>query len=325
MHNDLPLVDTIDAEAADALLSRRDAIAKGAKTSAFVSAALAFGSAPIALAALSSEVYGQSASRTVLQVLNYAFLLENLESEFYKAVLGTSAAAAVNTAFAPVRATFTQNERDAFTLIARHEAAHVSFLASAITASGGTPATYTATSFDFTGGRGSGTGPFAPATTAAGKPFLLLATQAFEDTGVRAYKGQAEFLISSVAATRNVLNAALRIHSVEARHAAHIRYLRRLASPTTTALRLSGTVRGTGRAAAGAPAGTPEAILGALDLIYAAEDTTTQAGFNAAGVTGAGAPFGANAASEAFDEPLTAAQVVAIVQPFVVATIPANA
>jgi uncharacterized protein YbjT (DUF2867 family) len=41
--------------------------------------------------------------------------------------------------------------------------------------------------------------------------------------GVRAYKGQAANLISNNA----VLEAALRIHSVEARHAAHLRYMRR--------------------------------------------------------------------------------------------------
>ena len=45
--------------------------------------------------------------------------------------------------------------------------------------------------------------------------------QAFEDTGVRAYKGQAKNLIS----TPDLLTAALQIHSVEARHAAAIRDL----------------------------------------------------------------------------------------------------
>ena len=44
----------------------------------------------------------------------------------------------------------------------------------------------------------------------------------FEDTGVKAYKGQAGNLITS----SKLFTAALRIHSVEARHAAEIRRLR---------------------------------------------------------------------------------------------------
>jgi hypothetical protein len=56
-------------------------------------------------------------------------------------------------------------------------------------------------------------------TTAAYAQFLALA-QAFEDTGVRAYKGQAANLIST-----DLLTAALQIH-VEARHASEVRRLR---------------------------------------------------------------------------------------------------
>ncbi len=44
----------------------------------------------------------------------------------------------------------------------------------------------------------------------------------FEETGVKAYKGQAGNLITS----SKLLTAALRIHLVEARHAAEIRRLR---------------------------------------------------------------------------------------------------
>jgi hypothetical protein len=46
--------------------------------------------------------------------------------------------------------------------------------------------------------------------------------QAFEDTGVRAYKGQAPALMPY----KDVLTAALTIHSVEARHASQVRRLR---------------------------------------------------------------------------------------------------
>jgi hypothetical protein len=46
--------------------------------------------------------------------------------------------------------------------------------------------------------------------------------QAFEDTGVRAYKGQA----GNVMSNKTVLQAALQIHSVEARHASQVRRMR---------------------------------------------------------------------------------------------------
>ena len=50
-----------------------------------------------------------------------------------------------------------------------------------------------------------------------------------------------------------------------------------------------------------------------FNLIYAAEDTTTQGTVD---ITSKVPNGGALAASEAFDEPLTKAQVIAIVQPF---------
>ena len=48
-------------------------------------------------------------------------------------------------------------------------------------------------------------------------------SQTFEDLGVAAYKGQAANLI----ANGDILTTALRIHSVEARHAAEVRKHRR--------------------------------------------------------------------------------------------------
>ena len=175
-----------------------------------------------------------------------------------------------------------------------------------------------ADSFDFTGNRGNATpGPFARAT--AELPFLLLVAQAAEDTGVRAYQGQAGNLMSN----KPVLEAALRIHSVEARHAAKIRRLRR-STGAPEVVRFSGTVRGGGAAAAGAGNITPAPPAGAvaaLELVYAGEQNTTIAGVNVAGLSGI--QGGADAVTEAFDQPLTKAQVIAIVQPFFKPTIPA--
>jgi hypothetical protein len=193
--------------------------------------------------------------------------------------------------------------------IQKHEAAHVATL----TATGAVNTlNLTATSFDFTGGRGSGTGPFARATSELA--FLLATAQGAEDTGVRAYKGQAGRLINN----KPVLEAALRIHSVEARHASKIRRLRR-ASGAPAVVKYSGTISGGGAAAAGAgnitPA-PPQAVVDAFNLIYAGEDNTTQAGKVVTSLPNLPSGFDTAAATEAFDEPLTKDQVVAIVQPF---------
>ncbi|MGH7639014.1 MAG: ferritin-like domain-containing protein, partial [Gemmatimonadaceae bacterium] len=285
------------------------------KLSAATVAALSLGSVPVALAALSRNAWGQSTPATVQAVIDFALMLEIFENEFYKAVLGTSSSSTQNTAFATVRAQVPGSALPALQQIQAHEADHVAFL----TANGAVNSlSLSATSFDFTGARGAGNGPFARATTELA--FLLLVAQGAEDTGVRAYKGQAGNLMSNTV----VLEAALRIHSVEARHAAKIRRLRR-GSGAPSVVRLSGTVSGTGSAAAGASniSNPPAAVVAALDAIYATENPTTQGSVNV--TTESGLPAGvdvAAAASESFDEALTRDQVKAIVQPFFIPTIP---
>jgi hypothetical protein len=306
MNTNETLIDAIDPEVAERLAQSADEIAKGRTTSSFVSAGLAMASVPIALAALSTDAFGQ-ASTTVTDVLNFALALEIFESEFYKAVLGTSSSAAQNAVFATVRAKVPASALPAIQQIAKHEVAHVAYLLSA----GATNAlSLTADSFDFTGARGTGNGPFALAGSDLN--FLLLTAQAAEDTGVRAYKGQAANLMSNPVA----LESALRIHSVEARHAAKIRRLRRQTGATD--VKFSGTITGNGATAAGAGnvANVPAAATAALALVYAGEDNTTQGGASIAALSLPSGATAAGAGTEAFDEPLTKAQVVAIVQGF---------
>lgn len=333
-----PILDAIDPEITERLVSRRDAIRKGASVSTMVATGLAMGSVPVMLAALSKDAYAQTPG-DILDALQFAFILENLENEFYKAVLGTSAVTAQNTAFAPVRALIPAAVRESLAQIQKHEQQHADFLRTvAIPLFGGMAPAITASDFDFTGGNGSGTGPFARATTEL--DFLLLATQAFEDTGVRAYKGQAgRFLISGNANADIALESALRIHSVEARHAAKIRRIRRARNTSDTSLRQSGYIQGGGIAAAGASniANPPAEVVAALNLIYGGgagpvsytESNTSHTIFNgttavtvdAATVSGAGdigdAGARVSAATKAFDEALTKAEVVAIVQGFI--------
>jgi hypothetical protein len=308
MDSNKPILDSIDPDLTERLVSRRSALSTGLK------AGLALGSIPVALAALSKNAYAQ-ATLSVQQVIDFALMLEIFENEFYKAVLGTSAVAAQNTAFATVRAAAAAVPGAVVALqqIQKHEAAHVAFL----TANGAVNSLgLTAASFDFTGARGAGNGPFAGATTDLN--FLLLVAQGAEDTGVRAYKGQAGNLMSNTV----VLEAALRIHSVEARHASKIRRMRRATG--ATGVKYSGTISGGNIAAAGAGNITspPAAAVTALTAIYAGEENTTHGTINVTTLSNLPTGFDATAASEAFDEPLTKAQVVSIVQPFFLPTIP---
>jgi hypothetical protein len=315
MDNEQYMLESIAPAVTERLVSRREAITRGASISAKTAAALSLGSVPVALAAFSRDAYGQSTPATVQAVIDFALILEIFENEFYKAVLGTSSSAAQNSAFAAVRAMVPASALPTIQQIQKHEAAHVAFLQ----ANGAVNSlNLSATSFDFTGARGAGNGPFAAATSNLG--FLLAVAQAAEDTGVRAYKGQAANLMSNSV----VLEAALRIHSVEARHAAKIRRIRR-ATGGPDILRYSGTVSGTGAAAAGVSnvSNPPAAAVAAFELIYAGEGNTTHLTIDAA--TNTTLPSGVDAtaaAREAFDEPLTKDQVRTIVQPFFIPTIP---
>ena len=133
--------------------------------------------------------------------------------------------------------------------------------------------------FDFTGGNGANNGPFRP--FADYQTFLAL-SQGFEDTGVRAFKGRAPELKGT-----DTLTIALQIHSVEARHASRIRQLRGQ----------KGWIVGN------------QTDVAALQAIYNGEETVN--------FTGSISGVPASAVTESFDEPLTAAAVLAIVDPFI--------
>lgn len=225
---------------------------------------------PIALTMMPKAVKAQSSS--VVEVLNFALTLEYLEDEFYK--MGLNASGLIPSA-----------DRAIFMQISKHETAHVGFLTAALgNAAVAKPA------FDFTAG-----GQFNNAFTDYGT-FITL-SQAFEDTGVRAYKGQAGNLISD----NNTLKAALQIHSVEARHASQVRRLR--------GALLSQNIKGwiTGKESNGAPA-----------AIYDGEENITHAGASLNDIASL-SNLSAASKTEAFDEPLTKDQVLAIVGPFLAA------
>lgn len=225
--------------------------------------------AMLPLTLLPKIVKAQSSS--IVATLKFALLLEYLERDFYK--MGLDAGGLIPS-----------TDKDIFMQIYEHEAAHVEFLKSALgSAQGEMPV------FDFTAG-----GMF-NSVFSDYKTFLTL-SQSFEDTGVRAYKGQAGNLQSS----DEVLTAALQIHSVEARHASMVRRLR----GKRTDMMIKGWIKNDDSD------GAPEAI-------YAGEDNVVHAGVNLNNIKSL-EEYSMDAKTEAFDEPLTAQQVLAIVKPFVV-------
>jgi len=202
----------------------------------------------------------------VTGILNFALTLEYLEATFYS--MGLS-----HNGLIP------SSDMKVIAQISKHETAHVALLQKTITTLGDTPVAMP--TFDFTA-----KGAF-PDVFSNYQTFLAL-SNAFEDTGVRAYKGQAAGLMGSGA----VLTAALDIHSVEARHASEVRRLRGLKGWITNAV------------ANGLPA-----------AIYAGEDNTVEGTIDVKTITSVPAA----SITEAFDEPLTMDAVLAIAGPFIVA------
>ncbi len=265
------------------ILGRLDTRRAAMRSFAGLGKKLALTSIPFALGSMFNKAYGQTPTN-VIAVLNFALTLEYLEYEFYATAVGSAglipAGAATN----------------AITTIRDHEAQHVVFLTTAITAAGGTPVAKP--TFDFSGGNGSGTGPFA--TAFSNYELFLAVAQTLEDTGVRAYKGQAGALIG----TGDVLEAALNIHSVEARHASHIRQMRKANNFGDVKPWITGKEPGLGAANS------------LVQASYDGEENTVQAGTSIVNI--GGQAISTDAATESFDEPLTMAQVLAIVDPFIV-------
>ncbi len=281
LHHIINEIEKVDANVHDRIDTRRAAL----KSFRNFGGKIALAAVPIAFGSLFKKAYGGvKGTADVMDVLNYALTLEYLEAEFYAQALlasGLLPSGQVNMSIQT---------------ISKHETAHVNFLKTAIASAGGTPVDKPA--FDFSVGNGSGEGPIKDAFTDLG--LFLAVAQTFEDTGVRAYKGRAAELKGS----GDVLTAALQIHSVEARHAAHLRLLRKELGSGVGDLKPWIT---------GKESGINNAL---VQPSYDGEENTTQAGVKIANI--GGFDISEAAASESFDEPLSAEQVLMIVDGFIV-------
>jgi rubrerythrin len=270
--NILDEIEKVDGEIYERLSPRRSAM----KDFFNVGKKISMAALPLALGSMFQKAYGQTNPSSVNDVLNFALALEYLEYNYYNHALTNSTitfpTAASNAAITTIRA---------------HERAHVDLLKSALQITGADG--YVDADFDFTAGGAFGD-VFSNYQT-----FLKVAL-AFEDTGVRAYKGQAPILKGNA-----VLTTALQIHSVEARHASHIRQM--VAASLGVALKPWISYAANGN----------DTGIAAVDAVYAGEQNTIQAGIEINGLGGASQ----TQAAESFDEFLTGAAVKTIANQFI--------
>ena len=261
---------------------------------------------PALLSTMFNKAYGQGSTALTADmkaVLNLALQLEYLEFHFYDTALKTAG-------LIPAA------NRPAFEIIRDDERGHINALSAVLAADAFPDPTVPA--FDYTAG-----GKLLPFSSFA---VFLGAAQVFEDLGVRAYKGGAPGLM----ANKDILTAALNIHSVEARHSSHMRSLRR------------GGFAVPGEMAGGAGNARPKSWVGlrefggpvpdvtapvygpGTNVNFPAEDNVTQGGVNVQATTTyptiAGSTFSdamkQAAASESFDEPLDGDTVKRIARSF---------
>lgn len=250
-------LSTLDAELAANVASRRRAIRTVGKLGA--------GAAALSIPFLKpGKARAQTTGNAAFDVLNYALTLEYLERSFYRQALDMN---------------YLSTARPLIQTIEGDESAHVTLLRGAIEDADGDPVDYEDADFEF--------GDFLTSYD----QFLALA-QSLEDTGVRAYKGQA-------AAVQNTpyLTTALQIHSVEGRHAAAIRRLR----------------DNQGWIPLDQPGAPVPAVYGAGNG-FPAEDNVTQGGVN---LTTALSGYTREQITEAFDEGLDMQTVLNIAGPFI--------
>jgi len=285
--NILQEIEKADPDVYERLSGRRHALKSfGSK--------VALAALPLAVGSLFKKAYGKtSATSAVANALNFALELEYLEYNFYFEANNTGGL-------------IPSTDLPGFQTIQAHVLEHINFLTAAITALGVvpyTPPNYNASAnnpayipsgtYDFTAGSVYKT--FSDYNT-----FLVLA-QTFEDTGVRAYKGQIPVFYGSA----TVLQQALEISCVEARHAAHVRLVR----------------RNTGAAAPDYPApwitnNIPP--IAALQANYTGEDNVDQQGVVITSLPDITGTIPEASATAAFDEPLDQPTVTQLISPFFV-------
>lgn len=234
-------------------------------------AKLAVAAVPFVAGSLfTNKAYGQS-KETIINVLNYLMKLELIKEKLYLEAANVDG-------FIPA------GFKSLFDRIGENNKSHIGILQGLIVELGGTPITIDPSKIDTTGGRGNNAGPFVKALTNFEDYLILM--QVLTDGGTRIYKGQ----ITEVVSDNVTVTALVKIHSVLARQATFIRFLRdywyREGLPIKPWITSTNS----------------DTVNTAAQRAYSGETLTTQSGIDIVGING----FDINAASasQAFDEPL---------------------
>lgn len=282
--NILSEIEQTDPEIYEQVTGRRDVLKSfGSK--------VALASLPFAIGSLfSNKAYGKSTD-VISDVFNFALQIKYLQYNFYH--MGNNTGALI-----PV------SDLAGFQTIEAQEAAQIGFLKTTVTGLGGVPFTpnhynpaalnplFVPDGYDFTAG-----GTYSPFDNY--KVFLQLA-QVFEDCGVHAIKGQ----MSTVLGNAPALAQVMQLQCAEARHAAHVRVVRRfIGSPENPAPWITNNI--------------PPTI--ALQPFYVGEDNTTQNGVNIMNLEDQWDNSGTVpkiSATAAFDESMDKPTVLSLLAPF---------
>lgn len=278
----MEIIKFLEAFTSENLLAKTSSRREAFSTFGVLGKKAAMAAIPFGLATSSSKAFAFQDQNAAIGALQLALTLEYLEAEFYLKALDSGVLPGGSRAEA------------IYEQISKHESAHVDFLIAGL----GDEAVESPT-FDFTAG-----GMFDPFNeNGTGQEVayaqLLALAQAFEDTGVRAYKGQAANLMGTA-----FLTPALQIHSVEARHASEIRRLRARIMETDLDQDALGWITLNNRGP-----GMPEAT----QDVYDGEENVSQGGVNLVTATG----FDDVAVSQSYDEPMSGNTASAIAGLFI--------
>ncbi|RNL90652.1 ferritin-like domain-containing protein [Sinomicrobium pectinilyticum] len=279
----MEIIKFLEAFTSDNLLARTSSRRAVFGTFGTLGKKAALAAIPFGLATAPSRTFAFQDQNAAIGALQLALTLEYLEAEFYIKALESGVLPSGS------------NAEAIYEQISKHETAHVDFLMAGL----GDDAVDSPV-FDFTAG-----GMFDPFNeNGTGQEVayaqLLALAQAFEDTGVRAYKGQAGNLMGTP-----FLTPALQIHSVEARHASEIRRLRARVMEMDLDQNMLGWITLNERGP-----GMPEAT----QAVYDGEENVIQGGVNLVNATN----FDNIAVSQSYDEPMDGDTASAIAGLFIV-------
>lgn len=237
-------------------------------------------SLPLAAGSLFRTAKAQTAGE-LIEALNLILTWEYFGEAFYTKVLNEG----------PVFGSVTA--RSAFELLLTQKQKHIAYLGQVIHDGGGVAVS--APTFDITGGKGSGTGPFAESLVNFKK--MLELAQTIEDTTVRVQKGT----ITRLMVNDLFLSTALGIHTATGRYAAKVRQMR-----------LDAGIPGIRPWVTGSNSDTENSY---LQSYYHGEAVTVQSGIDMIGLNAQDLKF--DQVTQAFDEPISKERAAEILESFI--------